>query len=369
MGSTPLLSFTPRGIHCPVADVYIDPWRGVERAIITHAHADHARRGSQQYLASPVTKPLMHARYGDDLHIQALSYGEPVTINGVRFSLHPAGHIPGSAQVRVEHKGEVWVATGDHKRHEDGISSPFEPVRCHTFITECTFGLPIYRWKEPREVFAEINGWWRANAAENNCSILSAYSLGKAQRVLKGIDAGIGPILVHGAVAHMNEVLERAGVLLPAWEPITRDTPRERFRKALVITPGSAIGTPWTNKMKPFRTAMASGWMQLRGWRRRSNIDKGFVLSDHADWDALLLAVKETGAERVIATHGYTDIFSQYLRSAGYDAAAENTEFAGESGAESSTDPVNTSGTVDPLRTPEQGKGGTGRPPSSSEEP
>ncbi len=348
MGSTALLEFTPRGIHCPIADVYIDPWRGVERALITHAHSDHARRGSDHYLCSPITKPLMHARYGADLSIDALAYGEAVTINGVRFSLHPAGHIPGSAQVRVEYKGEVWVASGDHKRHADGISAAFEPVNCHTFITECTFGLPIFRWKEPRLVFDEINAWWKANSANGVCSIISAYGLGKAQRVLKGIDTSIGPVLVHGAVANMNTVLEATGLQLPPWEVITKDIPKEHFRKALVITPGSAIGTSWTNRMKPYSTAMASGWMQLRGWRRRGNIDKGFVLSDHADWDALLMAVKETGAERVVATHGYTDIFSQYLRSIGYDATAESTEFTGESGAEGNEVPSESTKPVDP---------------------
>lgn len=329
---TALLSFTPRGIWCAQADVYIDPWRPVDRAIITHAHSDHARRGSSHYLASPTTKALMHARLGHDLRIDTLQAGQTGTINGVKFSLHPAGHIPGSMQVRVEYKGEVWVVTGDHKRHADGISDAFEPVRCHTLITECTFGLPIYRWKEPVEVFAEIDAWWRGNAANGVCSVISAYSLGKAQRVMTGVDRSIGPILVHGAVANMNTVLQDCGLELPPWEHITKDTPKERFRNALVITPGSALDTPWMNRMKPYRSAMASGWMQLRGWRRRSNIDRGFVLSDHADWDALLLAVKESGAERVIATHGYTDLFSQYLRSVGMDAAAETTEFGEEEG-------------------------------------
>lgn len=334
MGSTPLLAFTPRGIHCPAADVYIDPWRAVDRAIITHAHSDHARRGSRHYLASRITKPLMHARYGEDLSIDTLGHGETVTVNGVRFSLHPAGHIPGSTQVRVEYRGEVWVATGDHKRHADGLSAPFEPIRCHTFITECTFGLPIYRWRPPQEVFTEIDAWWRGNAAQGICSIISAYSLGKAQRVMKSVDHSIGPILVHGAVAHMNQVLEQAGLSLPVWEQVTRETPKERFRNALVIAPGSSLGTTWSNRMRPYRTSMASGWMRLRGWRRRSNIDKGFVLSDHADWDALLQAVRDTGAERIIATHGYTDLFSRYLRGIGYDATAESTEFTGEAGAD-----------------------------------
>ena len=325
-----LLSFTPQGIHCQQADVYIDPWKSVDRAIITHAHSDHARRGSKHYLAHPITKELMLERLGRDLHIDTMWPGQSGVINGVKFSFHPAGHIPGSVQVRVEYKGEVWVASGDHKRQADGISEPFEPVPCHTFITECTFGLPIYRWAEPAQVFNEVNAWWRANASNGVCSIISAYSLGKAQRVMHGVDPSIGPILVHGAVANMNRVLEATGLVLPAWEQITKDTPKEHFRNALVITPGSAIGTPWTSKMKPYSTAMASGWMQLRGRRRRGNLDKGFVLSDHADWGALLQAVQETGAERVITTHGYTEVFSQYLRSVGYDATAESTEFSGD---------------------------------------
>ena len=334
MAETNLLTFTRKGIHCPIADVYIDPWRGVDRAIITHAHSDHARGGSAHYLTDPITKRLMHARIDPDLEIETLSYGDSRTVNGVHFSFHPAGHIPGSIQVRVEHQGEVWVASGDYKRKLDGISAPFEVVPCHTFITECTFGLPVYRWKESSEIFDEINAWWRNNAALGVCSVISAYSLGKAQRVMKGVDASIGPILVHGAVANMNTVLEDCGVVLPPWEPVVRDTAKERFRQALVVTPGSAIGTAWTHKMRPFSAAMASGWMQLRGRRRRGNMDKGFVLSDHADWDDLLRTVKETGAERVIATHGYTDLFSQYLRSIGLHASVELTEFVGESGEE-----------------------------------
>lgn len=327
---TSLLSFTDRGIWCERADVHIDPWKGVDRAIITHAHSDHARPGSRRYLAHPITRQLMHARISSSLPIDTLQPGQTGTINGVKFSFHPAGHIPGSVQVRVEYKGEVWVVSGDHKRQTDGISEPFEPVPCHTFITECTFGLPIYRWRDPGHVFDDINAWWRRNANAGVCSIISAYSLGKAQRVMKGVDPGIGPILVHGAVASMNVVLEACGLELPAWEQITKDTPKDLFRHALVISPGSAPNSPWIGRMRPYSTAMASGWMQLRGWRRRGNLDTGFVLSDHADWPALLQAVKETGAHRIITTHGYTDLFSQYLRSIGYDATAESTEFNGE---------------------------------------
>lgn len=343
-----LLSFNECGIYCAQADVYIDPWRRVDKALITHGHSDHARFGHKEYLCHPITKPIMQARLGNDLSITTLEHGEAVTINGVQFSFHPAGHIPGSVQVRVEYKGEVWVATGDHKRHEDGISAPFEAVPCHTFITECTFGLPIYRWPDPKEVFKQMNDWWRTNAENGVCSIISAYSLGKAQRVLKGLDLSIGPVLTHGAVANMNKVLIEAGIDLPETEQVTKDTPKEKFRRAMVITPGSALGTPWTNKMKPYSAAMASGWMQLRGWRRRASLDRGFVLSDHADWDALLLAIKETGAEKIITTHGYTDIFSDHLKTLGYDACAESTEFAGEGAVEELglLDPAKADGTT-----------------------
>jgi len=334
-----VLTFAESGIHCPIANTFIDPWGGVERAIITHAHADHARRGSRHYLATPITKRLMHARYGADLNIQELPYGEVLSHNGVRISLHPAGHIPGSAQVRLEHKGQVWVVTGDHKREADGISEPFEPLRCDALITECTFGLPVFRWKGSSAVMDGINAWWRANASSGVCSVLSAYSLGKAQRIMAGADASIGPILVHGAVAGMNEVLEQSGVVLPPWSKVTDATPRSAFRTALVIAPGAAIGSAWAARFRPCTTGMASGWMQLRGWRRRSGIDRGFVLSDHADWDALLIAVKESGAARVVATHGYTEEFSRYLRGIGLDAVAESTRFSGEGDGSSEGDP------------------------------
>ena len=328
--STGLLTFTPRGIHCPIADVYIDPMKGVDRAIVTHAHSDHARGGSKHYLTHPITKQLMHSRIGKNLDIDTMVPGESTVINGVRFSFHPAGHIPGSMQVRVEHKGEVWVATGDYKRQTDTLCDAFEPVKCHTFITECTFGLPIYRWKDTAEVFEEMNTWWRDNAANGVCSVIQAYSLGKAQQIIKEVDHRIGPVLVHTSVANMNAALAEMGIDLPACELITRDTPAERFRNALVITPGSALQTQWSEKMQPYVTAMASGWMRLRSWRQRSKLDRGFVLSDHADWPALLQTIRETGAEQVIATHGYTKVFSEHLRSIGYDARADRPERDGE---------------------------------------
>jgi len=176
----PLITFTHTGMYCAAADVYIDPWRPVDRCIITHAHSDHARTGMGHYLCHEHSVHLLRHRLGADISVEGIPYGEVRNINGVQFSLHPAGHVIGSAQVRVEHKGEVWTISGDYKTEDDGFTPPFEVVRCHTFITECTFGLPVYTWEPQRSIFDEINAWWRTNAAEGVATVISAYSLGKA---------------------------------------------------------------------------------------------------------------------------------------------------------------------------------------------
>lgn len=326
----PLITFTDRGMYCAKADVYIDPWRAVDKAIITHAHSDHARRGMGRYLCHEQSVPLLRHRLGQDIVVEGLPYGEERVVNGVRFSLHPAGHVIGSAQVRVEHQGEVWVASGDYKTVDDGITPPFEPVRCNTFITECTFGLPVYTWDDQRTVFDDIDAWWRSNAANGVTSIISAYSLGKAQRVIANVDASIGPILTHGAVDECNAAIAAAGVVLPSTTRIRPGMDKALLKGALVVAPGSALNTPWSRALRPYSTAMASGWMQVRGWRRRSSVDRGFALSDHADWVGLNAAVKATGAERVVATHGYTDLFGRWLREQGLDARTERTLFTGE---------------------------------------
>ena len=211
----------------------------------------------------------------------------------------------------------------------DGISVPFEPVKCHTFITECTFGLPAFKWRPQEEVFADINQWWATNKAERKTSVLFAYTLGKAQRLLKHLDTSIGKIYTHGAVENMTDVL-RDQLLLPLTERITRDTDKNAVAGNLILAPPSAHGSVWLKKFTPYVTATASGWMAFRGARRRRAIDKGFVLSDHADWEGLLSAIKATGCEQVITTHGYTDIFARYLREQGYDAFTENTRYEGE---------------------------------------
>ena len=315
----PLLEFTNKGIYCHAADIYLDPWRPVDKAIISHGHADHSRWGHKQYITHHKNVPIVKHRLGA-IAISGREWGETFTINGVKFSLHPAGHIIGSSQIRVEYKEEVWVFTGDYKLENDGVATPYEPVKCHTFITECTFGLPAFLWRPQQEVISDINNWWAENKANGQTSVLLGYSLGKAQRLLKHLDPSIGKIFTHGAVEKMTEVL-RPLVDFPKTELITRDTKKEDITGNIVIAPPSAHGSTWIRKMAPFVTASASGWMAFRGARRRRAIDKGFVMSDHCDWPGLLTAIKETEAEKIICTHGYTDIFSKYLRTLGYDAS------------------------------------------------
>ncbi len=320
-----LLEINENGIYCPRADVYIDPWKGVDRAIITHAHSDHARWGSRYYLAHQDSEAILRLRLGENIHLETTDYGALHEINGVRISFHPAGHITGSAQIRLEYKGEIWVVSGDYKTEADATCTPFEPVQCHTFITESTFGLPVYSWKPQAEVFEEINNWWRQNAGEGKASLLCGYALGKAQRLIANVDPSIGKILLHGAVDNVNKALSQNGLRLPPAERITADTPASAFPGSLIVAPPSAMNTPWMRKLKPLNTAMASGWMNVRGTKRRRAVDRGFVLSDHADWAGLNAAVSATGCERVLVTHGFTAPFSKWLREKGYQAEEVQT--------------------------------------------
>ncbi|MFT4784555.1 MAG: putative mRNA 3-end processing factor [Paracoccaceae bacterium] len=330
MTRAPVLCFTDRGIHCPAGEFYIDPWRPVERAVITHGHADHARSGHKAYLATHAAAPVIRHRLGSGIRLESVGFGETVQMGAARVSFHPAGHVPGSAQVRVEVAGEVWVASGDYKVQPDGLSEPFEPVTCHAFITECTFGLPVFTWDSPEAVTNEINTWWAANRAAGRTSVIGAYALGKAQRILASIDTSVGPVLTHGAVEATNAVLRTQGVDLPDTVPVTAATRAKDHPGALVIAPPSALGTPWMKRFGPVSTGFASGWMRLRGVRRRRGADRGFVMSDHADWPDLNAAIAATGAERIFVTHGYTSVFRRWLESRGYDAQIVQTEFEGE---------------------------------------
>lgn len=325
-----LLQRTDAGLYCPAGDFFIDPWRPVARAVVTHAHADHAQPGSDHYLTSRPGEAVLRLRMGPEARIQAVDYGEAIGLGGTRVSLHPAGHILGSAQVRVERRGEVWVVSGDYKTDPDPTCTPFEPVPCHTFVTESTFGLPIYRWPPATQVLADVNAWWRANQAAGRASILFAYALGKAQRLLAGVDPAIGPIYTHGAVEKVNAVYRAAGVALPETRSAINMPRGTRWAGALVVAPPSAQGTAWARRFGNASTAFASGWMRIRGTRRRRAIDRGFVLSDHADWPGLLDAIRATGAPRVWVTHGYTAVMVRALREHALDAAAIATPFEGE---------------------------------------
>lgn len=326
-----LLTPTDRGLWCEAGDFFVDPWRPVDRAVVTHGHADHARPGSGSYLCAGEGVSILRRRLGQDAVLDPVGWGESRSVNGVKVSLHPAGHIRGSAQVRIEHRGEAWVVTGDYKHDPDPTCTPYEPVRCDVLITESTFGLPVYRWPDPTEVFAEIRAWWNRNREAGRTSILFSYALGKAQRLLAGIGAeGDAPILLHGAVDSLVEAYREDGVALPPTEYATVDRSKETRGSALVIAPPSAGGSTWMRRFGPVSTAFASGWVLVRGNRRRRAADRGFVLSDHVDWPQLLTTVRESGADRIGITHGFTAPVVRYLRETGYDAWEVPTRFTGE---------------------------------------
>ncbi|RTL38861.1 MAG: ligase-associated DNA damage response exonuclease [Candidatus Melainabacteria bacterium] len=330
MSKPDLVKLTDAGLYCEQGDFYIDPWRPVGHAIITHAHADHARPGNTKYLAARSGERLLRSRLEPTASIQTVEYGETLDINGVRVSLHPAGHVLGSAQVRLEKDGEVWVISGDYKTEDEMTCASFELVPCHTFITESTFGLPIFRWNGQATVFDEINRWWKANQEAGKASLLFGYALGKAQRILSGVDAGIGPIYTHGAVEKITQAYRESGISLANTTYVGALAKGTKFGGSLIIAPPSAQATPWTRVFGTVSTAFASGWMRIRGTRRRKSVDRGFVLSDHADWVELNQVIKETGAERVIVTHGYSGEMVRWLKEIGVNASSFSTEFEGE---------------------------------------
>ena len=327
--ASPVLTFTDRGIYCPAADVFIDPWKPVDRALITHGHADHARPGMGHYLATAAAAPVLHHRLGA-IPLDTVAFGEKRRVKDATISFHPAGHVPGSAQIRIEVAGEVWVVSGDYKTEPDGVSETFEPVNCHAFISECTFGLPVFNWPSGAESAAAINAWWAEAADAGKTAVIGAYSLGKAQRILAHLDQSIGPILTHGAVEATNAVLRAQGIPLPDTIHATDDVTAKTHPRAIVVAPPAALGSAWMKRFGPVTDGFASGWMALRGIRRRRAADRGFVMSDHADWKGLNNAIAATGAEKIFVTHGYTAPFRRWLEDQGYDAAIVETDYDGE---------------------------------------
>lgn len=324
-----LLVQNDKGLYCSIADVYIDPWKSVKKALITHGHSDHARNGHREYLCVNESVGILKTRLKAK-NINGISFGESININGVRFSFHPAGHIVGSAQIRVEHKGEIWVVSGDYKTEKDSIAGEFEPIPCHTFITESTFGLPIFNWKPQELIFEEINNWWSEESSKGHTCVLLAYSLGKAQRLISGLNSSIGKIFTHPTIEKMNCAIRGSGIDLPQTTELNEQTNSTLLKGSIVISPSASIDIEGIEKDKIIVGA-ASGWMNLkrmRGWR---SVDKAFVLSDHADWQGLLSAIESTEAENVLVTHGYTHQFSKYLSQIGYNASVLKTKYEGES--------------------------------------
>lgn len=325
----PLIEFTNKGLCCPQGGFYIDPWKPVDKALITHAHSDHAHFGSSSYLCHTYTKPLLELRLGAGTY-QTTDWGETIMMNGVKISFHPAGHVIGSSQIRLEYNGEVWVASGDYKVDDDGISGTFEAVKCNTFITESTFGLPIYKWKTQQQIDASIQEWIRKNISNGKTSVLIAYSLGKSQRVITAASKVTDKIYVHGAIHNVHDTLINTGHALPPVKRITPETTKEELAASVVVAPPSADGTPWMKKFSPYVVGVCSGWMQVRGNARRRNVDAGFAMSDHADWEGLISAIKATEAEKVFVTHGFTAAFSRYLNEIGIDSGEVKTEYGND---------------------------------------
>jgi putative mRNA 3-end processing factor len=331
-----MLQETPSGLYCPDGDFFIDPWAPVNRAIVTHAHGDHARRGSRSYLCSVECAPLLARRLlPEQPSIETLGYGSVRTIGSVRVSLHPAGHILGSPQIRVEGTNGVWVIGGDYKRAADPTCAPFVPIACDVFITETTFGLPVFCWDQTETIVDDMLAWWEANGRDGKTSVVFCYTLGKAQRLL----AELAPrtdrtIYVHGAMTSMTDAYRAAGVTMAHTETLVERPRGVSFAGELVLAPISARGTPWMRRLGTYSDAFVSGTMRVRGVRRQRAVDRGFVLSDHADWPALLQTVRETGAARVLATHGYPEPFARYLSSQGIDSGVIRTAWEGEATAE-----------------------------------
>lgn len=328
----------PPGLYCPAGDFYIDPIQPVDRAVITHAHADHARAGHRSYLCARSGADLLRARLGD-VTLQTLAYGERLRCADASVSLHPAGHVLGSSQVRIEVGGDVCVVSGDFKLQPDPTCTAFEPLSCRLFVTESTFGLPIYRWQPTASIMADLHQWWRDNAAEGRCSVLFCYALGKAQRILAELDPSPGPVLVHGAIENVNQVYRAAGIALTPTTLATAVADKDSLARSLVLAPPSAAGTPWMRRFGAHSAAFASGWMRVRGARRQRRVERGFALSDHADWAGLLTAIRATGAEQVLVTHGRSDALVRYLLEVGLKARAFGLDF-GDEDVPPSTEPL-----------------------------
>ena len=338
-----LVKFTKKGIYCPQGKFYLDPWYPVDYAIISHGHADHARWGMKRYLCTEDSKAILQHRLGSDIIVESIPYNFSININGVKVTFYPAGHVIGSAQIRLEYKGYVVVFTGDYKTQPDFITTPFESVKCHTFITESTFGLPIYNWKKEETLQQDLHNWVKTNKANNRASVFLGYSLGKAQRLMSLLE-GCDDIYVHRSIHNLNEAISNSGIQLPKTKLWSTDLDKKELQNKIIIAPPALLGSRMLKRLPNPATAICSGWMQIRGHRRWQSVDAGFPVSDHADWNGLISAVKASEAEQVYVTHGSQAVFSKYLNEIGIKANELITEYGDEAlaKAEAETDKVTT---------------------------
>lgn len=318
-----LLHPTPAGLYCPPGDFYVDPVRPVDRAVVTHGHSDHARAGHGAVLATPQTLAIMAERYGEDFtgRRQPAAYGEATSVNGVEIRLHPAGHVLGSAQAEVHWRGLTIVVSGDYKRRRDPTCAGFEPVPCHVFISEATFGLPVFR-HPPAE--AEVARLVKSlGQFPERAHLVGAYALGKAQRIIAHLrEAGWErPIYVHGALERLNALYEREGVALGPILP-TRDLPKGSLGGEVAIAPPSAIQDRWARRFAEPVAAFASGWMGVRARARQKGVELPLVVSDHADWDELTATFREVAPEEIWITHGREEGLCRWAELNGMKARA-----------------------------------------------
>lgn len=317
-----MLIMTSRGLYCPAGNFHIDPNGAVEHAVVTHAHSDHARRGAGRYYGAACGVDLVRARLGGKIDIRGYEYGQKFRLGAVDVSFHPAGHILGSAQVRLECGGEVWVASGDYKRDADPTCAPFEVVPCDVFVTEATFGTPAYQWAKGADLGREIADWWHANAERGVNSVLFAYSLGKAQRVLGVLQPHARkPVHCHPAAIPLNACYRDQGIALAPTVDLGEVPPDRELRGELFLVPQSFLQSGQAAILgEAYETAFASGWMAGGGFGRADAYDRGFVMSDHADWNDLVRTVVETGARKVYVQHRGKGALVKHLRSLGLQA-------------------------------------------------
>ena len=325
-----VVELTNDGLYCAAGDFFIDPWRPVKRAVITHGHSDHARVGATHYFSTPTSAPILRHRLGRDIDLETKPYGERFALKEATVSFHPAGHVLGSAQVRVEVGGQTWVISGDYKRSPDASCEPFEVVPCDVFISEATFALPVYAWPPSEVIAAQILKWWEAY--HDGASLLFAYAFGKTQRVLAELAKLTDrTVYLHGSCEELTRIYREAGVRLVNTELVADQPKSFDFKNQLVLAPPSGHRSTWMKRFKNPQTGFASGWMQIRGNRRRRGYERGFVMSDHADWRDLVSTIRATGAKRVLLTHGSTEVLERYLREElRIDCAPLDTQFEGE---------------------------------------